>query len=78
MNNNEVVIQKIGYYRNVFTLLFPAVFVIGSGIIWAFFNVGDLARFMLVSIGSLIELITLIVVFYLHKNIRRLIMELSK
>lgn len=53
-------------------------FVVGSGIIWAFFEIDGLAKIIILSIGSLIALVILIGMVSLHKNIRRLIKELIK
>lgn len=69
--------NKIQYYRNVFTLFWPSLFVVGSGIIWAFLTLKGFILYLAVTSGSIFWLFLIIAIIYLNKNIKRLIEELK-
>jgi hypothetical protein len=76
--NEKSIENKIEYYRNVFTLFWPSLFVVGSGIIWTFSYYKGIVLYLAVILGGIFWLFLFITVIYLNKNIKRLIEELKK
>ena len=72
--------EKITFYRNIFTLFFTALFILGSGLANTyFFNREALTNFdnlILFDIGLSFEVILIILAIYLIIRIKKLIKEL--
>ncbi len=73
--NKDKIKEKITYYRTLLTLIWTGVFLLGSGVTWAFMNLKNIILFVPVT-GIVIEVSFLLALIFLDKRIRKLLKEL--